>query len=140
METFDITQIVGRQSSARVRAAHEHSSSAITSERGSLLRHALVLTLALACVGIATQTPAANQQQERMKTCSAQAKSQSLSGAERQDYMKRCLRGEHVASAQGLNSQQRKMRNCSAEAKSKRLTGLDRNAFVRECLKSPHAR
>ena len=96
----------------------------------------LLLAVAVASLGIATQAPAANQQQGRMKSCNAQAKSQTLSGAERKDFMKHCLAGEDTGSAKGLNSQQRKMKTCSAEAKSQRLKGSDRQQFMSSCLKS----
>ena|SRR5579884_3923176 len=101
------------------------------------LRRILLLSAALAALGIAAQAPAANAQQERMKTCSAQAKSQSLSGSARQDFMKLCLRGEGGRSGKALNSQQERMKTCSAEAQSKGLKGADRKQFMSGCLKSP---
>lgn len=39
----------------------------------------------------------ASSQQNRMKTCNAEAKTQALGGAERKDFMRSCLRGERVA-------------------------------------------
>lgn len=127
MKSFDTARSVALQCSTVARAAHG---------QGSSLRRTLLLTVALACLDIAGQAPAANQQQERMKACNAQAQSQTLSGAERKDFMKRCLGGQDEASVQGLNSQQRKMKTCSAEAKSKELKGSDRKQFMSSCLKS----
>ena len=37
--------------------------------------------------------PAANSQQEKMKTCNAQAKEQKLSGDARKSFMSSCLKG-----------------------------------------------
>jgi hypothetical protein len=96
----------------------------------------LLMTVALVSLGVAMQAPAANSQQERMTACNAQAKSQTLSGAERKDFMKHCLAGEGTSSAKGLNSQQQKMKTCSAEAKSKGLKGSDHKQFMSSCLKS----
>lgn len=122
--------------SALPRALHGQWSYATFSARRGVLRLMLLLAVAVASLGIATQAPAANQQQERMKSCNSQAKSQTLSGAERKDFMKHCLAGEDTGSAKGLNSQQRKMKTCSAEAKSQRLKGSERQQFMSSCLKS----
>jgi psiF repeat len=135
MEIFDDAQSQALQRSTLPRAMHLPWRSA-TSAPGSTVRKTLVLTVALASLGIAMQAPAANSQQQRMTACNAQAKSQTLSGAKRQDFMKHCLAGEDTSSAQGLNSQQQKMKTCSAEAKSKGVTGADRKQFMSGCLKS----
>lgn len=136
METFDHAQSDAVQRSTLPRAVHRRLISAISPLQRSMVRKTLLLTVALTSLGIAMQAPAANSQQERMKACNAQAKSQTLSGTERQDFMKHCLAGEDASSAQGLNSQQQKMKTCSAEAKSKALKGSDRKQFMSGCLKS----
>ena len=123
------------QCSAQPRAAHHRLSFAIPFWRKHSLRKALVLTAALASLGLAIQAPAANQQQERMKACNAQAKSQTLSGTERQDFMQRCLSGKDTASGKGLNSQQQKMKSCNSEANLHGLKGTARQRFMSTCLK-----
>jgi hypothetical protein len=118
------------------RAVHRPLNGAISPPQRSLVRQILLLTAALASLGIAMQALAANSQQERMTACNAQAKSQTLSGAKRKDFMSRCLAGEDTSSTKGLNSQQQKMKTCSAEAKSKGLKGADHKQFMSSCLKS----
>ncbi len=137
MGIFDHAQSVKLQCSTLPRAVHfRWRCSAISPPQRSVLRKPLLLIVALASVGVAMQAPAANSQQERMKACNAQAKTHTLSGAQRQDFMKHCLAGEDVSSTKGLNSQQQKMKTCSAEAKSKGLKGSDREQFMSGCLKS----
>ncbi len=90
--------------------------------------------------GQATVTQAENAQQQKMKTCNADAKAKSLSGDARKTYMKSCLSDQPVAAATG-NSQQEKMRTCNADAKSQSLKGPDRKTFMSNCLKgsaAPH--
>ena len=136
MGTFNYSQSDALQRSTSARALHRPWSSFSLLAHRSMLRKTLLVTLALTSLGIATQAPAANSQQERMTACNAQAKSKTLSGAERKDFMQHCLAGEDASSAQGLNSQQQKMKTCSAEAKSKGLKGTDRKQFMSGCLKS----
>lgn len=76
----------------------------------------------------------ANSQQEKMKTCSADAKSKALKGDERKAFMKSCLSDQPAAPAK-LNSQQEKMKSCSKEASAKGLKGADRKSFMSTCLK-----
>ena len=136
MGMFDHTHRDAVQRSTLPGALHRRLGSAISPSQRSMVRRTLLLTAALASLGIALQASAANSQQERMKACNAQAKSQTLSGSKRQDFMKHCLAGEGTSSAQGLNSQQQKMKTCSAEAKSKGLKGADHKQFMSSCLKS----
>lgn len=76
----------------------------------------------------------AGVQQERMKQCNVEAKSKSLAGAARKDFMKSCL-STHGGTQHALNSQQQKMKVCNADAKSKALRGADRRKFMSACLK-----
>lgn len=93
-------------------------------------------------------------QQSRMKTCNADAKTQSLAGDARRAFMKTCLSGAAAATpavaatpatpavpATGMNkagkpmtAQQMRMKNCNAEAKSKAMKGDPRKAFMKTCL------
>jgi psiF repeat len=85
--------------------------------------------------GTATATKPANSQQEKMKTCSADAKSKALKGDERKSFMKTCLSDQPAAPAK-TNSQQEKMKSCNKEASEKGLKGADRKSFMSTCLKS----
>jgi len=96
----------------------------------------LVGVLALAVAqGAVAQTGAThdNSQQEKMKTCNADAKTKGLTGADRKAFMKTCLSSSGEP-AEKLNSQQEKMKTCNADAKTKGLTGADRKAFMKTCL------
>ena len=90
--------------------------------------------LALASVGAHaadTDKKAPTQQQQRMKTCNADAKGKK--GDERKAFMSSCLKGETAAaSAPAMTDQQSKMKTCNADAKGK--TGDARKAFMKECL------
>jgi len=97
-------------------------------------RLAIVLALT-ACLG-SLSALAANTQQEKMKSCNAQAKEQNLSGDARQGFMKTCLSAKPAApAAKPLTAQQEKMKKCSADAKAKGLKGAERKAFMSTCLK-----
>ena len=74
-----------------------------------------------------------NSQQEKMKTCNADAKVKALKGDERKSFMKTCLSAGGAAAPAG-NSQQEKMKTCNADAKTKALKGAERKAFMKECL------
>lgn len=77
----------------------------------------------------------ANPQQEKMKECNMEAKTQSIKGQERRDFMKTCLSADKVVA----NSQHQKMKNCNAEAKTKTLKGQERKDFMKSCLSSETA-
>jgi psiF repeat len=96
--------------------------------RKTIVTAATLITLAL--MGSAG---AANSQQDKMKTCNAQASAQSLKGDDRKQFMSSCL-STASASATG-NSQQEKMKTCNAQASAKSLKGDDRKQFMSTCLK-----
>lgn len=73
----------------------------------------------------------AGAQQEKMKSCNAEAKEKSLAGDERKAFMKECL----SAKSDGRAAQQEKMKSCNAEAKTKALKGDERKKFMSSCLK-----
>jgi hypothetical protein len=98
---------------------------------------AAVLTLAAGQAAIAqtsTSTAHPNSQQEKMKTCNADATTKGLKGEERESFMKTCL--SHEGSAHKGNSQQEKMKTCNADANTKGLKGADRQTFMKSCLSS----
>ncbi len=70
-------------------------------------------------------------QQNRMKSCNAEAGQKNLAGDARKDFMKSCLSG---AAADKKASQQQRMKDCNAEASGKSLKGDARKAFMKTCL------
>lgn len=91
--------------------------------------------IALLVMGLAfgvSATVFAGEQQNKMKTCNADAK--GMKGDERKAFMKACLSKEGVPAAEaGKPMQQNKMKTCNEEAKGK--TGDERKAFMSSCLK-----
>lgn len=95
--------------------------------------------------GLQGQVLAATAQQNKMKTCNAEAKEKALKGDERKSFMKDCLSAkkegatakteEPAAKAEDAKAtQQDKMKSCNAEAKTKALKGDERKAFMKDCL------
>lgn len=77
---------------------------------------------------IASQGFAATAQQEKMKTCNADASTKALKGDERKAFMSSCLKAKPA-------TQQDKMKTCNADAGTKALKGDERKAFMSDCLK-----
>ena len=79
------------------------------------------------------KAPSAAQkaQQDKMKSCNAEAGEKQLKGDERKKFMKECL-GAKPAHA----TQQDKMKACNAEAGEKQLKGDERKKFMSGCLKA----
>jgi len=73
----------------------------------------------------------AGTQQDKMKTCNADATAKAMKGDERKAFMKDCLSAKPMAA---VNSQQAKMKTCNADATTKALKGDDRKAFMKTCL------
>jgi hypothetical protein len=88
-----------------------------------------LLALSLMLLSVVPAFATENAQQEKMKTCNAEATQKGLNGADRQAFMKTCL------SASGGNSQQAKMKTCNTQASSKHLSGDARKKFMSDCLK-----
>jgi psiF repeat len=92
---------------------------------------------------------AAPTQQNKMKSCNADAKTKALKGADRKTFMSSCLKGDAApaaeakptasaaapAAATAAPTQQNKMKSCNADAKTKALKGADRKTFMSACLK-----
>lgn len=100
----------------------------------------------------APATTAKVNQQEKMKTCSADAKARSLKGADRKSYMSSCLKGDSAtaaapaaapiaasSTASAKTTQQEKMKTCSTDAKAKALKGAARKSYMSSCLKGDAA-
>ena len=73
-------------------------------------------------------------QQERMKSCNAQAGQKALKGDERKAFMSDCLKGGN-----DLTAQQERMKTCNAQAGQKALKGEQRKAFMSRCLSGDSA-
>ena len=98
------------------------------------MRIAMSLLAALLVVSL-QPAYSATAQQEKMKTCNADATSKNLAGDERKAYMKTCLSASGTAAHKELTPQQQKMTSCSKDAKAKGLKGDERKTFMSTCLK-----
>jgi hypothetical protein len=75
-------------------------------------------------------------QQDKMKSCNADAKTKALKGDERKAFMKECLSTKAAPAAEEKKTtQQDKMKKCNADAKTKDLKGDERKKFMSACLK-----
>lgn len=86
------------------------------------------VSLLLLGVLLSSQGFAATAQQEKMKTCNAEATTQTLKGDERKAFMSSCLKAKPA-------TQQEKMKTCNADASTQALKGDARKAFMSDCLK-----
>ena len=84
----------------------------------------LRLPLLLIALFAASQGFAATQQ-EKMKTCNADATAKALKGDERKAFMSKCL----------SMTQQERMTACNKNASEKALKGDERKTFMSQCLK-----
>ena len=89
-----------------------------------MVRVPLLLLGLLMC----SQGFAATAQQEKMKTCNADATAKALKGDERKAFMSTCLKAKPA-------TQQDKMKTCNADATTKALKGDERMAYMSDCLK-----
>ena len=92
---------------------------------------------AYAAEGKKEPSPAQKAQQEKMKTCNAEASEKALKGDARKQFMSTCLKKDAPAApaAAAKTTQQDKMKDCNAEAGTKALKGDERKKFMSECLK-----
>ena len=100
------------------------------------MRPRVMLAVVGASVLLATGYAAAETaQQQKMKTCNAEASAKRLKGADRKAYMKTCLSaGGEAAAAKPMNPQQERMKTCNADASAKGLKGDARKTFMSSCL------
>lgn len=82
---------------------------------------------------LATGAWAGTAQQERMKSCNADAGKQQITGDARKAFMKSCLSGA-TTSGSKATAQQQRMKDCNAEASGKQMKGDARKAFMKSCL------
>ena len=99
---------------------------------------ALMLSLFSVPLFAADAPKEATPQQNKMKTCNADATKQALKGDARKAFMKDCLsaKKDSTEPAKEVTTQQSKMKTCNADAKAKNMTGDDRKKFMSECLKA----
>ncbi|EMV9186336.1 PsiF family protein [Pseudomonas sp. NY15437] len=93
----------------------------------------LVLALLFSAQGFAA-TAAQTAQQEKMKTCNADATTKALKGDDRKAFMSTCLKAGG-GDTKAMTPQQEKMKTCNADATKKALKGDERKAFMSTCLK-----
>ena len=75
-------------------------------------------------------------QQQKMKSCNAQASKKEMKGDKRREFMSQCLSGDSAAAGggDGTTAQQQKMKSCNAQASRKELKGDKRREFMSDCL------
>ncbi|SDJ43559.1 psiF repeat-containing protein [Pseudomonas delhiensis] len=96
----------------------------------------LRLPLLLCALLFSVQGFAANTaQQEKMKTCNADATAKTLKGDERKAFMSNCLKAGGGDTGKKLTPQQEKMAQCNKDAAAKALKGDERKTFMSGCLK-----
>jgi len=95
----------------------------------------LIVFAALA--GLSLPVLADTAQQEKMKSCNAEASTKALKGDERKKFMSQCLSAKGAAATEEkkLTPQQEKMKSCNADASAKNLKGDERKKFMSQCLK-----
>ena len=105
----------------------------MTKTAGIVVASLFVLGLCVAPFAIA-----APAQQNKMKTCNAEATAKGLGegkGDERKAFMKECLSAKPVkTSGTQQSNQQSKMKSCNKEAGAKKLKGDERKTFMSTCL------
>ena len=117
----------------------------LSSKEMHMTKTAGIVTVSLFVLGlcVAPFAIAAPAQQNKMKTCNAEATAKGLGegkGDERKAFMKECLsakpdKATKAAAGAGAN-QQIKMKACNKEAGAKKLKGDDRKTFMSTCLSS----
>ena len=97
--------------------------------------HMNKLIVAALALTLASPLAFAGPQQEKMKECSANAKTQDLKGDARKAFMKDCLSAKKPEQAAAEPTQQNKMKQCNKDAGDQALKGDARKKFMSECLK-----
>ena len=90
---------------------------------------------ALALLAVTSGAQALTAQQEKMKSCNADATAKGLAGDARKHFMSGCLKDGVTSTGASLTPQQEKMKSCNADATTKGLKGDARKQFMSECLK-----
>ena len=83
------------------------------------------------------RSPAQQAQQDRMRSCNAEATARAVPAETRRAFMSECLAGRMPAAAAAPAAPptpQDRMRTCNAEAGTRNLAGEPRRVFMRDCL------
>ncbi|AZD19965.1 Phosphate starvation-inducible protein psiF precursor [Pseudomonas chlororaphis subsp. aurantiaca] len=99
-----------------------------------MLRIPLLMVGLLLCSQGFAATAAQQAQQDKMKSCNAEATTKALKGDERKAFMSTCLKATPAAAATPSTPQER-MKTCNADATAKALKGDERKTFMSTCLK-----
>lgn len=98
------------------------------------------IALSLAVALFAAGPALAATQQEKMKTCNAEASKKELKGEDRKKFMSECLSAAAPEpEKKELSASQERMKTCNADAKTKNLAGDARKKFMSECLSGKEA-
>ena len=95
---------------------------------------AAVSTFLLTGTAVAQDKDKATAQQERMKSCNAQASKKDMKGDERKAFMSECLKADSKGASAKQSAQQDKMKSCNAQASKKGMKGDERQAYMKKCL------
>src|SRR6187397_1237630 len=99
-----------------------------------ILLAALAATL-LSTPAFAQDKDKSTAQQDKMKSCNAQASKKGMKGDERKAFMSDCLKADSKGGASpAQTAQQEKMKSCNAQASKKGMKGDERKAFMSDCL------
>ncbi len=96
-------------------------------------RRMMLIGIAASVLFTTGYAAAESAQQQKMKTCNAEATQKGLKGDARKDFMKTCLSAGGAAAAPAA-TQQEKMKTCNADATGQGLKGAARKAFMSKCL------
>jgi uncharacterized protein HemX len=96
--------------------------------------YAAIIAAGLALAGTAWSQDKPTAQQERMKSCNAQASKKEMKGDERKAFMSKCLSADSGKPSAKQTAQQERMKSCNAQAGKKELKGEERKAFMSKCL------
>ena len=87
---------------------------------------------ALALAALMTVTPAAAG--NVTPSCEAQAAEQTLTGADKDSFIEKCLKDQAVKTG-GAGVNPDRSPTCEAQAAEQELTGADKDSFIEKCLK-----
>jgi len=98
-----------------------------------ILLAALAATL-LSTPAFAQDKDKSTAQQDKMKSCNAQASKKGMKGDERKAFMSDCLKADSKGASPAQTAQQDKMKSCNAQASKKGMKGEERKAYMSDCL------
>ena len=94
----------------------------------------LLATTLLSLPAWAQDKDKSTAQQDKMKSCNAQASKKGMKGDERKAFMSDCLKADSKGASPAQTAQQEKMKSCNAQASKKGMKGDERKAFMSDCL------